>query len=143
MCTIEMYTEDSKDGRNKAAVAAVGLVNDDIFSARLPDEAAIFTADAKAIEFAVECIRISKNTHFTIFSDSLSLQSLHNMNIDHPFISRILYNYRQVVEKSKKSISDRVPSHIGIHGNNKEDRCKIRISDRSSKIQIHVFLIQI
>ena len=100
MCTIEMYTEDSKDGRNKAAVAAV--VNDDIFSARLPDEAAIFTADAKAIEFAVECIRISKNTHFTIFSDSLSLQSLHNMNIDHPFISSISYNYRQVVEKSKK-----------------------------------------
>ena len=44
MCTIDMYTEGSKDGRNKAAVAAV--VNDDIFSVRLPDEATIFTADA-------------------------------------------------------------------------------------------------
>ena len=42
------------------------------------------------------------NTHFTIFSDSLScLQSLYNMNIDRPFISSILYNYHQIVEKRK------------------------------------------
>ena len=112
-----MYTEGSKDGRNKAAVAAV--VNDDIFSVWLPDEAKIFTAEAKAIELAFEYIRISKNTHFTIFSDSLSC--LHNMNIDHPFLLSILNNYHQVVQKGKKVKFCWVPSHIGIHGNNKAD----------------------
>ena len=81
--TIDIYTDGSKE-RDKVAAGAV--VNNDIFSVRLPDEATIFTAEAKAVELAFEYIRISKNTHFTIFSDSLScLQSLHNMNIDHPF----------------------------------------------------------
>ena len=44
-----------------------------------------------------------KNTHFTIFSNSLScLQSLHNMNIDHPYDpSSISYIYHQVVEEGK------------------------------------------
>ena len=45
---------------------------------------------------------LSRNTHFTIDSDSLScLQSLQNMKIDHPYISSISYNYHQVVEKGK------------------------------------------
>ena len=114
-----IYTDGSKDG-NKVAAAAV--VNNDIFSVRLPDEATIFTAEAKAIELAFEYIRISKNTHFTIFSDSLScLQSLHNMNIEHPLILSILNNYHQVVQKGKKVKFCWVPSHIGIHGNNKAD----------------------
>ena len=45
-----------------------------------------------------------KNTHFTIFSNSLScLQSLHNMNIDHPYDpSSISYIYHQVVEEGKQ-----------------------------------------
>ena len=60
-------------------------------------------------EPALECIRVSKNNHFTIFSDSFScLQSLHNMNIGHPILSSILYNNHQA-------------GHIGIYGNNKAD----------------------
>ena len=101
--TIDTYTDGSKDG-NKVAVAAAAVVNNDIFSVRLLDESTIFTAEARAIELAFEYIRISKNNHFTIFYDSLScLQSLHNMNIDHPFISSILFNYHQVVEKANMS----------------------------------------
>ena len=75
---------------NKIAAAAV--VNDDIFSVWLPNEATIFTAEAKAIELAFEYIRISKNTHFTIFADCflVDVQFLHNMNIDQSFISSIL-----------------------------------------------------
>ena len=81
---IEIYTDGSKD-KNKVAAAAVN--NHDVFSVRLPDEATIFTAEAKAIQLAFELIKISKDTYFTIFSDSLScLQSIHNMNIDHPYI---------------------------------------------------------
>ena len=42
------------------------------------------------------------------------------MNIDHTFILSILNNYHQVVQKGKK-VKFWVPSHIGIHGNNKAD----------------------
>ena len=45
------YTDGSKD-KNKVAVAAV--INKDVFSARFPDEATIFSAEAKAIELAFE-----------------------------------------------------------------------------------------
>ena len=53
------------------------------FRSRLKQQYAIFTAEGKAIEFAFEHIKLPQNTHFTIFSDSLCLQSLYNMNIDH------------------------------------------------------------
>ena len=68
-------------------------MNNDVFSARLPDEATIFSAKAKAIELAFEYIKMSKYTYFTIFSaDSLScLQFLHSMNIDHPYILDNIY----------------------------------------------------
>ena len=54
--------------KNKVAAAAVS--NHDVFSVRLSDEATIFTAEAKAIQLASELIKISKDTYFTIFSDS-------------------------------------------------------------------------
>ena len=45
------------------------------------------TAEAKAIELAFGHTKMLEDTHVSIFSDSLScLQSLHNMNIDHPYI---------------------------------------------------------
>ena len=68
-------------------MATAAVINKVVFSARLPDEATIFSADAKAFELVFEYIKMSKHTHLTIFSDSLScLQSFYSMNIDHPFI---------------------------------------------------------
>ena len=62
------------------------VINKDVFSARLPDEATKLSAEAKAIKLTFENIKMSKYTQFTLFSDSLScLQSLHRMNIDHPY----------------------------------------------------------
>ena len=61
---IEMHTDCSKD-KNKLAASAVA--NKNVFSARLKDEANIFSADAKAIELAIEHIKMSKHTHFTIY----------------------------------------------------------------------------
>ena len=43
---IEIYTDGSKD-KNKVAAAAV--INKDVFSARFPDEATIFSDEAKAL----------------------------------------------------------------------------------------------
>ena len=52
------------------AVAAV--INKDVFSARLPDETNLFSAEAKAMELAFQYIKMSKYTHFRIISDSPS-----------------------------------------------------------------------
>ena len=107
--------------KNKVAAAAVS--NHDVFSVQLPDKATIFTAEAKAIQLAFELIKISKDTYFTIFSDSLScLQSIHNMNIDHPYILDILCNYFHASRQGKIVNFFWISSHIGIHGNSKADR---------------------
>ena len=117
---VEIYTDASKD-KNNVAVAAVS--NHDVFSVRLPDEVAIFTAEAKAIQLAFELIKISEYTYFTIFSASLScLQSIHNMNIDHPYILDILCNYFHASRQGKIVNFFWISSHIGIHGNSTADR---------------------
>ena len=66
---------------------------------------------------------MSKYTYFTTFLDSRScLQSLHSMNIDHPYILDILYNYYYVSNQGKIVNIFWIPSHIGIHGNNEADK---------------------
>ena len=40
-------------------MAAAAVINKDVFSARLADEATIFSAEAKAIELAFEYIKMS------------------------------------------------------------------------------------
>ena len=45
--------------QKKKKVAAAAVINHDVFSVRLPDEATIFTAEAKAIQLAFELIKIS------------------------------------------------------------------------------------
>ena len=78
----------------KIEVAAATVINCDLLSVWLPNEAKIMTAEAKAIELAFGHIKMLKDTHVLIFSDYLPcLQSLHNMNIDHPYISDTLFNY--------------------------------------------------
>ena len=64
-----IYTDGSKDKNNVAAATAV--INHDVFYVRLLNEATIFTVEAKAIQLALEHIKIMKDTYFTI-SESLS-----------------------------------------------------------------------
>ena len=83
-------------------MAAPAVIIEKVSSARLPDEATIFSDEAKANELAFEHIKMSKYIHFTNFSDSFScLQSLHRMNTDHPYILDILYNYQYVSNQGK------------------------------------------
>ena len=81
---------------------AAAVINKKRISARLPVEVTIFSAEAKAIELAFDYIKMSKYTHFTIFSDSLScFLCLHCMKIDHPYIFDILYSYYCVSNQGK------------------------------------------
>ena len=115
-----MNTYGSKD-KNKVAVAAV--MNKNVFSARHPDEATIFSAEAKAIEIALEHIKMSKYTHFTSSSDLLScLQSFNSMNIDHPYIMDIFNNYYCVSNQGKIINFCWIPRKIGIKVKNEADK---------------------
>ena len=63
--------------KNKSKVAAAAVINKDVFSARLQDEATIFLAEVKVIELAFEYIKMSKYIHilqyFQIHSPVYSL----------------------------------------------------------------------
>ena len=70
-------------------------------------------------------IQMSKYTYYTVFSDSLfrfTFQSLHSMNIDHPYILNTVYNYNYVSNQGKLVNVCWILSHIGIHGNNESDK---------------------
>jgi hypothetical protein len=87
----EIYTDGSKD-QNKVAFAAVS--GNDILSARLPNNSSIFTAEAKALQLAVDFIKYSDDENRIIYSDSFScLQAIQNCKTDHPFIHNILKEY--------------------------------------------------
>ena len=62
-----------------------------IFKKHLPNDTSIFSAEAWAINMALDLISESRNNKFINFSDSLSvLESLKNRKFDHPLIIRIL-----------------------------------------------------
>ena len=44
-------------------MAAAAVIHKDVFSARLPDETTIFSAEAKSIELAFEYIKMCKYTY--------------------------------------------------------------------------------
>ena len=73
---LHVFTDGSKDN-DKTARAAV--LNKTIIEKALPTETSIFTAEARAIDLALDIFSKSKYKKFIIFSDSLSvLLSLSN-----------------------------------------------------------------
>ena len=75
----------------------------------------IYTAELLAISDAITYA----TDQYTIFTDSKSsIQSLMNHNSKHPIIRKIHTN---IVKHRKKITMCWVPSHVGIHGNEKAD----------------------
>lgn len=56
----------------KIEVVAAALINSDLFSVWLRNEATIMTTEGKAIQLAFEHITMLKDKHFIKLSDSLS-----------------------------------------------------------------------
>ena len=83
-----VFTDGSKDN-NKTVCAAV--LNKTILKKALPMESSIFTAEAHAIDLALNIILKSKYKKFIIFLDSLSvLLSLRNIKLQNPLIIKLL-----------------------------------------------------
>ena len=83
-------------------------------------ESSIFTAEASAIDLALNIISKSKHKKF-IFSDSLSvLLSLRNKRFQNPLIIELLSRLDSMSNR-KEIIICWTPSHIGVRGNERAD----------------------
>ena len=113
-----VFTDGFKDN-GRAACAAV--LNQTVLKKVLPRESSIFTADAHAINLALNIISKSKHKKFIIFSDSLSvLISLRNKKIQNPVIIKLLSRLDSMTNR-KEIIICWTLSPIGVRGNKRAD----------------------
>ena len=94
------------------------ISNMDEESKRLPADASIFTAEAMALEMALTAIQSSEDSHFVIFSDSLScLMALQNYDTLDPRIIKLKNLVHSLTLTGKHVVFAWIPSHIGLDGN--------------------------
>ena len=97
------------------------VLNKTVLKNALPRENSIFTAEAHAIDLALNIISKSKHKKFIIFSDSLSvLQSLRNKKFQNPHIMKLLSRLDSMSNR-KEIIICWTPRHIGVRGNERTD----------------------
>ena len=117
-CT-PIYTDGSKDDMRVGCAVISDNYSENM---RIPDGSSIFTAEAKAIDLALDFIadcEISNN--FIIFSDSLSvLKSLDHTSSKNAQIQKLLEK-QHYLSIYNEIIYCWIPSHIGIPGNENVD----------------------
>ena len=115
-----IYTDGSKDEEKVGCAAAK---YDDCKKMRIPDGSSVFTAEAKAIDLALDFVNNCTYTDkFVIFSDSLSvLQALNHTSSKNSQNQHLLLKHHEI-SSSKSVIYCWIPSHIGIYGNEKVDK---------------------
>ena len=115
-----IYTDGSKD---EVKVGCAAAKYDDCKQMRIPDGSSVFTAEAKAIDLALDFVyNCSYTDKFVIFSDSLSvLQALNHSSSKNSQIQHLLLKHHEI-SSSKTVIFCWIPSHIGIYGNEKADK---------------------
>ena len=114
-----IYTDGSKDGEK---VGCAVLSGNHCNSLRIPDSSSVFTAEAKAIDLALDFINSCfLSDKFLIFSDSLSvLKALNHTSSRNSQIQKLLKKHHKIT-KSKEILFCWLPSHIDITGNEAAD----------------------
>ena len=119
-----IYTDGSKDGEK---VGCAFISGNHSSSLRIPDGSSVFTAEAKAIDLALDFINnCSLYDKFVIFSDSLSvLKALNHTSSRNTQIQKVLEKHHEIA-KTNEIIFCWLPSHINIHGNERVGRKILR-----------------
>ena len=89
---------------------------------RIPYDSSIFTAEAKAIDLALDVITTcDANNKFIIFSDSLSvLKAMNHTSSKNPQIQKLLEKCHELLAYKEIALCW-ISSHIGIQGNEMVD----------------------
>ena len=120
-----VFTDGSKDN-GRAVYAAV--LNKTVLKKALPRESSIFTAEARAIDLALNIISKNKHKKFIIFSDSLSvLLSLGNKKFQNPLIK--LLSRLDSMSNRKEIITCWTPNHIRVRWNERADSAAKSVLD--------------
>ena len=155
MSTNHIYTDGSKSTEGVGFGVVYGNSLESCIRGTLPMEATIFTAELQAIKAALNIIETSNNKRWTIFSDSqASIKAIAQQNPKHPLVKTIQTIMIQLQTKNKEICFCKVPSHVGIQGNEKADEIaneaqklpgfhttKIPISDYHYPIRKHILKI--
>ena len=115
-----MYT----DGSKKDLKVGCAVISDNHSNMqRIPDDSPIFTAEAKAVDLALDFIRTCyTNNKCILFSDSLSvLKAMNDTSSKNLQIQKLLEKSHQLLAK-KEIVLCLIPSHIGILGNEMVDQ---------------------
>ena len=121
----QVYTNGSKEDSNvDCAIISGNPINMQF----LPDDSSIFTAEAKAVNLALDFIRTcDTNNKFIICSDSLSvLKSMNHTSSKNPQIQKLLEKCHELLANIEIVLCW-IPSHIGILGNEMVDQLAFRV----------------
>ena len=90
---------------------------------RISDDPSIFTAEAKAVDLALDFIRTcDTNNKSIIFSDSHSvLKAMNHTSLKNPQIQKLLEKCHELLT-NKDIVLCWIPSHRGIQGNEMVDK---------------------
>ena len=115
-----IYTDGSKVGEK---VGCAVISGNHCNSLRIPDGSSVFTAEAKAIDLALDFINSCFLTDkVLIFSDSLSvLKALNDTSSRNSQIQKLLEKHHEIT-KRKEILFCWLPSHVDITGNEAADR---------------------
>ena len=146
----QLFTDGSK---NDTSVGAAAISKPNCLRLRkLRSEASVYSAEAAALEMALNIIEKSTKSTFLILTDSLScLKSLEHSDTSDTRILKLLIKLHSLQQASKTVTFAWIPSHVGISGNETADHyakealslpeknhSKIPFSDFKHKIKEHI-----
>ena len=131
----QIYTDGSKED---SKVGCAVITDSHSNMQRIPDDSSIFTAEAKAIDLALDFINTcDADNKFIIFSDSLSvLKAMNHTSSKNPQIQKLLEKCHEILA-NKEIVLCLIPSHIGLQGNEMVDKqAKTSLSLESTSFKI-------
>ena len=139
------YQQIYTDGSKKDSKVGCAVISDNHSNMqRLPDDSSIFTADAKAIDLALDFISsCDANSKFIVFSDSLSvLKAINHTSSKNPQMQKPLEKCHELLAYKEIVLVGWIPSHIGIQGNetvDKQAKTSLSLEPTSFKIPFSNF----